>query len=64
MSYVCKELAIVNDIQTCVNWIEHQSIIDVLSITKDQMYTLGSAIVSIYAVVIAFVAFSNFMKRA
>lgn len=60
MAYVCKSL--VQDV--CVEWVEYQSLLDQLAISRQEMYQLGSAIFAIYVVVIAFVAFNNFVKRA
>lgn len=62
MAYVCDKL-----IQNvCVEWVEYQAVswLDTLAISRQEMYQLGSAIFAIYVVVIAFVAFNNFVKRA
>lgn len=62
MAYVCNKL-----IQNvCIEWVEYQAVswLDTFAISKQEMYMLMGAILSIYSVIIAFVAFNNFMKRA
>lgn len=62
MQYVCNRL-----IQNvCIEWAEYKAVswVDMLAINKQEMYMLMGAILSIYSVIIAFIAFNNFVKRA
>lgn len=62
MSYVCE---IVNTAtQACDLWVEHVSTLEQLAITKQQMVMLGTPIIGIYGLIIAFALFNNFAKRA
>ena len=49
---------------TCVSWVEQVSLLDQLAITKEQMIMLGTPIIGIYGLIIAFALFNNFSKRA
>ena len=66
MSYVCSQLSLpdASGLQTCVSWIEQVSLLDQLAITKAQMVMLGTPIIGIYGLIIAFALFNNFSKRA
>ena len=66
MAYVCNQLTSpdASGFQTCVSWIEQVSLFDQLAITKAQMIMLGTPIIGIYGLIIAFALFNNFSKRA
>ncbi|PJF05135.1 hypothetical protein [Acinetobacter seifertii] len=64
MAYVCSELQLINNVQTCVSWVEQVTLLEQLAITKAQMVMLGTPIVGIYGLIIAFSIFNNFAKRA
>lgn len=61
MAYVCEVLDSSN---VCIQWAVYQPWYQALAITKSQMYALASSIIGIYGVVIAFILFNNFAKRA
>lgn len=60
--FVCEILDTATN--TCVSWVEQVSMLDQLAITKAQMVMLGSPIIGIYGLIIAFALFNNFSKRA
>ena len=62
MAYVCEIVDTAT--QACVSWVEQVSFLDQLAITKQQMVMLGTPIISIYGLIIAFALFNNFSKRA
>lgn len=62
MAKVCE---IVNELTNqCDLWIDQVSLLDQLAITKAQMVMLGTPIIGIYGLIIAFALFNNFSKRA
>lgn len=62
MAKVCE---IVNELTNqCDLWIDQVSFLDQLAITKAQMVMLGTPIIGIYGLIIAFALFNNFSKRA
>lgn len=62
MAYACASPDFVTNV--CHQWVEQVTWIDQLAITKVQMAQLGTSIIGVYAVVIAFIMFLNFAKRA
>jgi hypothetical protein len=64
MAYVCSELQLINNVQICVSWVDQVTLLEQLAITKAQMVMLGTPIVGIYGLIIAFSIFNNFAKRA
>lgn len=62
MAYVCE--IVDSATQACAQWVEQLTLLEQLSITKAQMVLLGTPIISIYGLIIAFVLFNNFAKRA
>ncbi|WP_151781710.1 hypothetical protein [Acinetobacter bereziniae] len=62
MSYVCQFVDQVTN--TCTQWVEQVTLLEQLAITKQQMAMLGTPIIGIYGVIIAFALFNNFAKRA
>lgn len=62
MAYVCETLD--QATQTCVHWVEQVTLLEQLAITKQQMVMLGTPIIGIYGLIIAFALFNNFSKRA
>lgn len=62
VTFVCEILDTATN--TCVSWVEQLSLLDQLAITKAQMVMLGSPIIGIYGLIIAFALFNNFSKRA
>ncbi|MGA4854241.1 hypothetical protein ACPC5U_13330 [Acinetobacter haemolyticus] len=48
----------------CLKWVEQVTLLDQLAITPTQMAMLGTPIISIYSIIIAFIMFNNFAKRA
>ena len=62
VNFVCEILDTATN--TCVSWVEQLSLLDQLAITKAQMVMLGSPIIGIYGLIIAFALFNNFSKRA
>lgn len=61
MAYVCQTLDSSN---VCSSWVEQVSLLDQLAITQSQMVMIGTPIIGIYGLIIAFVLFNNFAKRA
>ena len=47
MTYVCKELANVDNVQTCVLWVEQVTINDMFAITPANAFTIGFACVMV-----------------
>ncbi|WP_373434737.1 hypothetical protein, partial [Pseudomonas aeruginosa] len=45
MAFVCSELQLINNVQTCVSWVEQVTLLEQLAITKAQMVMLGTPIV-------------------
>ncbi|MFW1923092.1 hypothetical protein [Acinetobacter geminorum] len=43
MAYVCKELQLVNDVQTCVLWVEQVTLNDMFGITPANAFSIGFA---------------------
>lgn len=72
MSYICKEYKTFEVLTTegykvlqmCTSWFEHTTLIEMLAITREQMIMLTMSILGIYSLIIAFVLFNNFAKRA
>lgn len=62
MAYVCEIVDTAT--QACASWVEQVFLLDQLAITKQQMVMLGTPIISIYGLIIAFALFNNFSKRA
>lgn len=62
MTYVCEIVDTAT--QACVSWVEQVSLLEQLAITKQQMVMLGTPIIGIYGLIIAFALFNNFSKRA
>lgn len=62
VTFVCDVLDTATN--TCVSWVEQISLLDQMAITKAQMVMLGSPIIGIYGLIIAFALFNNFSKRA
>ena len=62
MSFVCQTLDQATNI--CTQWVEQVSLLEQLAITKQQMVMLGTPIIGIYGLIIAFALFNNFSKRA
>jgi len=62
VTFVCEILDTATN--TCVHWVEQASLLDQLAITKQQMAMIGTPIISIYGLIIAFALFNNFAKRA
>ena len=62
VTFVCEILDIATN--TCVSWVEQITLLDQLAITKAQMIMLGTPIIGIYGLIIAFALFNNFSKRA
>lgn len=62
VTFVCEILDTATN--TCVEWVEQVSLLDQLAITKQQMAMIGTPIISIYGLIIAFALFNNFSKRA
>jgi hypothetical protein len=62
VTFVCDVLDTATN--TCVSWVEQITLLDQLAITKAQMIMLGTPIIGIYALIIAFALFNNFSKRA
>ena len=53
MEYACKELQVIEGLQTCVLWVEQVTLNDMLGITTAQAATIGlaSALIIIVAAV-------------
>lgn len=62
VTFVCDVLDTATN--TCVSWVEQITLLDQLAITKSQMVMLGTPIIGIYGLIIAFALFNNFSKRA
>ena len=62
VTFVCEILD--TSTNTCVSWVEQITLLDQLAITKAQMIMLGTPIIGIYGLIIAFALFNNFSKRA
>jgi hypothetical protein len=62
VTFVCDVLDTATN--TCVSWVEQITLLDQLAITKAQMIMLGTPIIGIYGLIIAFALFNNFSKRA
>lgn len=62
--YVCRTLIENNGVQTCLEWVEQVTLLEQLAITKAQMMMIGVPIIGIYGIIIAFIMFNNFAKRA
>lgn len=62
VTFVCEILDTTTN--TCVSWVEQITLLDQLAITKAQMIMLGTPIIGIYGLIIAFALFNNFSKRA
>lgn len=62
VTFVCDVLDTATN--TCVSWVEQITLLDQLAITKAQMVMLGTPIIGIYGLIIAFALFNNFSKRA
>lgn len=62
VTFVCDVLDTATN--TCVSWVEQISLLDQMAITKAQMVMLGTPIIGIYGLIIAFALFNNFSKRA
>jgi hypothetical protein len=62
VTFVCERLHTATNI--CASWVEQVSLLDQLAITKAQMIMLGTPIIGIYGLIIAFALFNNFSKRA
>lgn len=62
VTFVCEILDTTTN--TCVSWVEQITLLDQLAITKAQMVMLGTPIIGIYGLIIAFALFNNFSKRA
>jgi hypothetical protein len=62
VTFVCERLHTVTN--TCASWVEQITLLDQLAITKAQMVMLGTPIIGIYGLIIAFALFNNFSKRA
>lgn len=62
MSYVCQFVDQATN--TCTQWVEQVTLLEQLAITKQQMAMLGTPIIGIYGLIIAFALFNNFAKRA
>ena len=54
MTYVCKELANVDNVQTCVLWVEQVTINDMFGITTAQAAQIGLAAALIIIVAAVF----------
>lgn len=62
MAFVCE---IVNTAtQQCSLWVEQVTLLEQLAITKSEMAMIGTPIITIYGLIIAFTMFNNFAKRA
>jgi hypothetical protein len=62
MAYVCSELLNQNNVQTCVQWVEYNSVLDQIAITQSDALVLMTPIASIYVLLIAF-KFINMIRR-
>lgn len=52
MAYVCTDLKNINEIQTCVQWVEQPSLLPELTYT--QANSIGAAILLVFATVFVF----------
>lgn len=62
MAFVCE--IVDSATQQCSHWVEQVTLLEQLAITKTQMVMLGTPIIGIYGIIIAFIMFNNFAKRA
>jgi hypothetical protein len=62
VTFVCGRLYTATN--TCASWVEQITLLDQLAITKAQMIMLGTPIIGIYGLIIAFALFNNFSRRA
>lgn len=62
MAYVCEIVDTAS--QQCALWVEQITLLEQLAITKAQMVMLGTPIIGIYGLIIAFALFNNFSKRS
>lgn len=61
MAYVCQTLQLINDVQTCVEWIEF-SYLTSLAITKTQMIQIGGSLLGVAGVFLAYAIIAKAVK--
>jgi len=61
MTYVCTNLKLINEIQTCVQWVEQPSLLPKLTYT--QANAIGAAILLVFAVVFVINQIKYAIKR-
>lgn len=65
MAYVCAELEKVRNIYggyDCRTWVEHKSFIEDLAITKQEMVQISTSLISVFAIILAFVILAKAVK--
>ena len=61
MAYVCSDLKTINETQTCVQWVEQQSLLPKLTYTEAN--SIGAAILLVFATVFVFNQTKNAIRR-
>lgn len=61
MAYVCAKLKTINEIQTCVQWVEQPALLPKLTYTEAN--SIGAAILLVFATVFVFNQIKYAIKR-